>query len=101
MTNNNSIRREHIRVGYLDNGGHPFDVSTDEEADEAIRRDLRATNPNWRPVAMYTQQLCLYRPAHTKLLRSRESLCEERAPPCKQRREERRPSRKRERERET
>ena len=56
-----STRREHIRVGYVDDEGYPFDVDTDEEADKAIRHDLCAKNPNWRPVAMGKHQLYLYK----------------------------------------
>ena len=104
MTDDDSIRREHIRVGYCDNEGRPFDVDTDEEADETIRRDLRANNPNWRPIAMDTQQLYLYKPAHKrrgKRPSSCEPPCEENGPRCKLWREESRPFCKREQARET
>ena len=47
-----TLRRENIRVGYLDIQGHPFDVDTDDEADEAIRCDLATTIPGWCPFRM-------------------------------------------------
>lgn len=40
-----NVRRENIVLGNLDDRGHPLGVDTDEEADEAIRRELQVEPP--------------------------------------------------------
>tara|TARA_B100001778_G_scaffold331199_1_gene335186 strand:+ start:4128 stop:4658 length:531 start_codon:yes stop_codon:yes gene_type:complete len=54
------VRFVNLRDGHVDNEGHPFDVDTDDEADEEVCATLRRIDPSWVRRQMTHQEMIEY-----------------------------------------